>query len=387
MSVQFHPLADIFPLLDGAELENLAKDISQHGLQEPVALYDGKILDGRNRYRACILVGVEPRFETYEGDNPRAYVISLNLKRRHLNELQRAMIAARLANMPTHRPTDKSANLQTSQSSAAELLNVSPRLVASAAVVIEHAEPEIIKAVDNGFLAVSAAAAASAVEPEIQREAAELAVKGEAKPARTAIKKAMRAKREEALAAKQRALPDRRYGVILADPEWEFECYSEKGKTATSADNHYPCSSTEVIMRRNVPDIAADDCVLFLWSTVPKHIDALRVMEAWGFEYKSHVIWNKDRTGTGYWFVNKHELLLVGTKGKIVPPCQGTLWPSVIDAPRGKHSEKPEVFLEMIESYYRSLPKIELNRRGPSRTGWDCWGLEAEDGAKSETAA
>jgi hypothetical protein len=101
-------------------------------------------------------------------------------------------------------------------------------------------------------------------------------------------------------------------------------------------------------------------------------------MAAWGFAYKSHEIWNKDRIGTGYWFRNKHELILVGTRGNIPAPAMGEQWPSVTDAPVGRHSAKPEIFLEMIEAYFPNLPKIELNRRGPARKGWDAWGNESE---------
>jgi N6-adenosine-specific RNA methylase IME4 len=100
-------------------------------------------------------------------------------------------------------------------------------------------------------------------------------------------------------------------------------------------------------------------------------------MDAWGFDYRSHQIWNKDRIGTGYWFRNKHELLLVGVRGDIPAPAPGENDTSVIDARRGEHSAKPEVFLEMIERLYPNLPKIELNRRGPARAGWDAWGNEA----------
>jgi hypothetical protein len=101
IKLEFHPLADIFPLLGEDELEDLAKDIKANGLQEPIVLYEGKILDGRNRYRGCELVGVEPRFETYEGDNPRAYVISLNVMRRHLDQAtKRALIADELRERP-----------------------------------------------------------------------------------------------------------------------------------------------------------------------------------------------------------------------------------------------------------------------------------------------
>lgn len=193
---------------------------------------------------------------------------------------------------------------------------------------------------------------------------------------KTEDKQRRRAEREADLAAQQTALPDKRYGVILADPEWRFEVYSRETGMDRAADNHYPTSETEIIASRPVATIAADDCALFLWATAPMMPQALAVMAAWGFEYKSQAIWRKDRQGTGYWFRNEHELLLVGTRGKIPAPAMGTQFGSVFEAPVGEHSVKPDVAYAMIESYFPNLPKIELNaRRG--RPGWDVWGNEA----------
>jgi len=191
-------------------------------------------------------------------------------------------------------------------------------------------------------------------------------------------KKERRDQRERELATVQTALPDKRYGVIYADPEWRFEVYNRDTGMDRAADNHYPTSTTDEICKRPVADIAADDCCLFLWATVPMLPDALRVMEAWSFAYKSHCIWAKDRLGTGYWFRNKHEILLVGTRGDIPAPSMGTQFESVIEAPVGRHSEKPERFYELIEAYFPTLPKIELNARR-ARAGWDCWGKEAPE--------
>ena len=193
-----------------------------------------------------------------------------------------------------------------------------------------------------------------------------------------ADKAAARAAREVDLATKVRALPERCYGVILADPEWRFEPYSRETGMDRSADNHYPTSPTEAIAARDVRRIAADHCALFLWATVPMLPQALDVMTAWGFAYKSHWVWIKDRLGTGYWNRNAHELLLLGTRGQVPAPVPGGQWPSWLHAPPTSHSAKPERFLEMIEAYFPSLPKIELNRRGPARPGWDAWGNEAE---------
>jgi hypothetical protein len=98
--LKFHPLADIFPLLDGAELGELVADIKANGQNEPIILFDGMILDGRNQYRACQAVGIQAAFLPYHGKDPLGYVISANLRRRQLSETQRAMVAAKLATLP-----------------------------------------------------------------------------------------------------------------------------------------------------------------------------------------------------------------------------------------------------------------------------------------------
>jgi N6-adenosine-specific RNA methylase IME4 len=192
-----------------------------------------------------------------------------------------------------------------------------------------------------------------------------------------ATKTERRDERERTLAGKILALPDRRYGVIVADPEWRWEPWSRRTGLDRSADNHYPTSCLEVIKSRTVESIAARDCALFLWATVAMNPHALVVMGAWGFDYVSGYAWGKDKIGTGFWTRENHELLLIGTRGHVPCPAPGTQWNSLIMAPRGRHSEKPECFLEMIEQYFPNVPKIELNRRGPPRPGWDAWGNEA----------
>lgn len=220
-------------------------------------------------------------------------------------------------------------------------------------------------------------------EPDFERKLAETYREVERSLAATreerqAEKKERRAAREAELGAKQRALPGGKYGVIYADPEWKFEVWSRETGLDRAADNHYPTSDLETIMARDVASIAAPDCVLFLWATAPMLPQGLAVMAAWGFAYKSHCVWNKDRIGNGYWFRNKHELLLLGVRGDVPAPAMGLQFPSAIEAPLAEHSAKPDVFAEMIEIYFPTLPKIELNRRGPPRKGWDAWGNEAE---------
>jgi len=150
--MEFHEIANTLPLMEGPEFDELCRDISANGLIEPIWTYQGKILDGRNRYRACMKVGIAPQYREYVGDNPLNFVISLNLKRRHLNESQRAVIAAKLANMRQGERTDlkPSANLQkVSQETAANLLNVSPRLIATVKA-IEREAPELVEKIERG---------------------------------------------------------------------------------------------------------------------------------------------------------------------------------------------------------------------------------------------
>jgi 16S rRNA G966 N2-methylase RsmD len=152
--MEFHEIASVFPLMEGPEFDELCHDISANGLIEPIWTYHGKILDGRNRYRACMKVGIAPQYREYMGDNPLSFVISLNLKRRHLNESQRAVIAAKLANMNWggDRKSEKNKvpiDTLISLEQAAELLNVGRATVARVKAV-EREAPELVEKIERG---------------------------------------------------------------------------------------------------------------------------------------------------------------------------------------------------------------------------------------------
>ena len=335
-----HELANPIPPMGGEEFAQLVADIKVNGLRLPIVLMGNKILDGRNRYRACKEAGVAVRTEQYDGTEPLEFVLSANLHRRHLNESQRAMIAARLANMPAHRSLrDKSANLQTSQPDAAAKLHVSPRSVADAKKVRDTGSAVLVKRVESGEVAVSVAAKIAKMPAADQAKIDTLA-----EPAlRGAVKKAERAKRESDLGDATRAASEsigrKLYPVIYADPPWRFEPYSRDTGMDRAADNHYPTMAGDNLAALELP--AADDCVLFLWATVPMEREAHRTMEAWGFTYKSQFIWVKDHAGTGYWNRNQHEILLIGTRGNAPAPAPGEQYPSTIEAPVTTHSTKP----------------------------------------------
>jgi N6-adenosine-specific RNA methylase IME4 len=188
---------------------------------------------------------------------------------------------------------------------------------------------------------------------------------------KTEAKKDRRAEREQSLAIKQRALPDEKYGVIYLDPPWRYE--------DRSADNHYPTMTLEELSELKVENLAADDCVMFMWATAPFLRAAILLMHEYGFTYKSHLVWTKDKIGTGYWFRSKHEVLLVGTRGDVPAPAPGDQWESVLQSPVREHSAKPEDVMDMIEAYFPTMPKVELFAyHGKRRAGWDYWGLHAD---------
>ena len=168
---EFHEVANIFPLMQGDEFDALKADIAANGLREPVWLHsDGRIIDGRNRYRACRDLGVEPMYRTWDGGGSLvSFVVSLNLHRRHLTESQRAMIAAKLATMGEGRPEKTGSIDLVSQSQAATLLNVSVPSVKRARVVYTNGEPDLVDAVERGDVAVSAAAEVATLPVEWQR--------------------------------------------------------------------------------------------------------------------------------------------------------------------------------------------------------------------------
>jgi N6-adenosine-specific RNA methylase IME4/ParB-like chromosome segregation protein Spo0J len=378
---QFHPYADLFPLLEGEEFEALVADIKASGLRQPIVEYEGLILDGRNRYRACSVAGVECPAVNFDGDDPLAFVISQNVRRRHLNDRQRMMIAAKLATMPAHRPASKSANSQTlTQPTAAQMFKVSERGVQQAKVVRERGTPELVKRVESGDIAMSIAEQLACLPPEEQRriaDADEATLRGAAKRHRRARREAELA---EAVSVASAALGAKLYGIIYADPPWRFEPYSRKTGMDRAADNHYPTMTLDQLAAIELP--AAPDCVLFLWATGPMSEQAHELMRRWGFEYRSQCLWVKDRIGTGYWFRSKHELLLVGTRGSVPAPAPGEQYPSVIEAPVGEHSAKPEAFAEIIEEMFPNAALLEMFARAP-RLGWDAWGNEATADATS----
>lgn len=411
MTLGYHSLANLFPLIEGEEFEELVANIRQNGVREPIHLFEGLILDGRNRQRAADAADMPVRYEVFEGSFAAAleFVISKNLHRRHLTDQQRISVAAKFCNLMPGRPSGETPPIGgITTHDAAKAFNVKQRSIERAKQVYRKATPEIAAAMDRGKLPVDTAARAAKLAPNVQAEIALEAETGKLNVLRTVLKRAARTEREQELGKKQRELPDAKFGVILADPEWRYDVWSRDTGLDRSADNHYPTSDERLIAMREVQKISAKDCVLFLWVTDLAR--GIRVMESWGFTYSSYFVWVKDiieadddafsrsvsppgrvfvevgPPGTGFWNRDRDELLLIGTRGKPPAPAPGTQGESVIfarrpkreDAARGRHSAKPVEIYEWIEKHFPSLPKIELNARN-GRPGWTPWGNEAPE--------
>jgi ParB-like chromosome segregation protein Spo0J len=167
MEYEFHPAADLFPMMSDEEIDALGDDMLEHAQREAIILFRGQILDGRNRYRACIARGIEPKFREERPADPYAFVASANLHRRHLDAGQRAMIAESLAMLRDgQHKAGASGDAAATQTDAAKLLEVSRPSVQRARYVREHGVPDLVDAVERGDVKIRPAAEfASAVPP------------------------------------------------------------------------------------------------------------------------------------------------------------------------------------------------------------------------------
>jgi len=172
-------------------------------------------------------------------------------------------------------------------------------------------------------------------------------------------------------------LPEGVFDVIYADPPWKYNNDNLEG----SAEKHYITMSIEELIslrskRVSIKDCFANNSVMFMWTTNPMLEDAIVLMNAWGFNYKTNFVWTKDRPcygRLGFYNYGSHELLLLGTMGSFVPK-DVTLPNSRIDEPKTKHSKKPDRVYEIIETLYPNGKYLELFHRGLKRDNWESWG-------------
>jgi len=179
--------------------------------------------------------------------------------------------------------------------------------------------------------------------------------------------------------------PDKRYKIIYADPPWSYDDKMNAGKRG--ADFKYPTLALDDIMSMPVAGMAEQNCTLFMWITFPFMDQAIRVMNAWGFKYKTAAfVWVKTYPkkgsicmGCGSWTRANAELCLLGVRGK--PKRIGKGVSQIIMSPRREHSRKPDEARERIVTLMGDLSRIELFAR-QAVPGWDGWGLEYPEGGE-----
>jgi N6-adenosine-specific RNA methylase IME4 len=374
--MEFHEIANIFPMLGDSELQSLADDIKANGLQQPITLYQGKILDGRNRYLACAKAGAQATFTHYQDKNPIQWVVSQNLHRRHLTESQRATAAAKIETLKRGRPgKDANLHVNVSRKQAAQMLNVSERLVASAAKIHDEGTPELIHAVETGTVKVSPAADIATLPKD---EQSEVVAKGEKEILKKAaeIREKKRVEQRIINQAKAKAATpkiDGEYDVIVVDPPWPMKRIERDCTPNQVAELEYPTMELPQIRDMEIP--AAADCHLWLWTTHKFLPDALRILDDWGFHYINLFTWFKTGGFQPFGLPQYNsEFAIYGRKGS--PTFRDTKnFFTCFRGSRGAHSEKPTEFYETIRRVTDGRRLDMFGRR--TIPGFDSWGNEA----------
>jgi N6-adenosine-specific RNA methylase IME4 len=334
------------------EYQALVADVRERGILSPLDITEGGVvLDGRHRLQAATELGLgEVPVRLVAPADELDYMLSMAIERRHLSAGQKALLALerdeyrRARAEAEGRKTEGSNELRATLPEAerpreivARLAGTSARTVQDA-ITVRDADPELAEQVRSGRLSVASAAR------QVRRERM---LAGLATP----------------------PLPTGPFAVVYADPPWQ----SRSPSSDRAAENHYPTMAVEELKALPVP--AADDAVCFLWAVNPLLPAALEVLAAWGFSYRSNLVWVKDKLGLGSYVRGQHELLLLGTRGEMPAPAEPDRPPSVIVADRQAHSVKPAAVPELIERMYPGLSRVELFAR-EEREGWVGWGNE-----------
>ena len=362
---EYHPVADIFPLMDGDEYDALKADIAANGLLEAIWLdAEGSVIDGRNRHRACLDLDIAPRFRTWDGNGSRvSFIISLNLHRRHLTSSQRAIVGLDM--------------LPFLEAEARERMAQGGGDKTAGSQIFDYPMENRGRASDHAAQAAGTNRQYISDAKRIQKEAPELLDK-----IRSGEMKITEAKRELVKRNRPEAppLPPDVFPVIYADPPWSYGNSGIIGDTDNygHVGRHYPSMTIGELCDLPIKNMVADNAVLFMWVTSPLLAECWPVIKAWGFKYKTSFIWDKVKHNFGHYNSVRHELLLVCTRGSFTPQVN-KLFDSVQSVERSdKHSEKPQEFRDIIDTIYPHGPRIELFARAGT-DGWATWGNEDDN--------
>jgi N6-adenosine-specific RNA methylase IME4 len=384
-----HPIADIFPLITGEEFVALKQDIRENGLREAIWLYEGMILDGRNRFRACQEVGVEPAFRAYEGDSPATFAVSLNLHRRHLDKSQAATVGVELlphlereakarqraaggdrgnqytgGKVAVGQKIDQAAPESTAPETprradraldlAAKLTGTNRQYVADAKKLKEQ-NPEVFEQVKAGEKTIVQA------RRELKEERRE---------------RQRQENREKIVAAGSTAVLETlqvQFPTILIDPPWDWGDEGDQDQLGRARPD-YSTMSFEQLLELNVADLSMPDAHLYLWITNRSLPKGFALLERWGFRYVTCLTWVKPHFGMGNYFRGQTEQVLFGVRGSLMLKRRDV--GTAFHAPRGPngHSSKPLEFYDLVESCSPG-PYLEMFSRS-ARQDWTTWGQQ-----------
>lgn len=377
-------LLAIVPEPSEEDFRALKKSMEEHGQLEPIIVWkdahSGKpyIIDGHSRYKICKQLGFEPKLERKNFESwfdAIRYAINVNSNRRHLTPMQRVQIAFRqieiekqialkrqkstlpkkgqkgFQKMPNGIHTGNTCDI------VSEKTGIPSRTVARYKKILDEGSADLIRKV------ISGKKTAAGAERTIKLEKSQ---------------------------TKDIPLPEGKYKVILCDAPYKYD-YEGEGAP------DYPTLSEEEIINlkdmegRPVLDLFADDSVIFFWSPMPKLEEALRILQTWGFSYKTSIVWSKEKggisqQGPGYYAIATCEQVLVATRGKPGVPLPNNRPLGILRAPRAKHSQKPEILRHWIEKMYPNEKYLELFAR-QTVSGWIPWGnqLDFPDVKASDT--
>lgn len=362
-----HPATAIFPMMSEADLQELADDIRANGLQVPVVVHQGLILDGRNRWRACEIAGVTPRtIERTDGGSPLAYVISLNLKRRHLTPSERAAAAVNALpmyeaeareRMLAGKAPDPTQKIEQGEASAqvAKLFGVNRQYIFEAKKMKEQS-PEVFDAVSRG---------------EVTLTEARRSVKEQGREDMRQHNQSLVENAPPALLLHQNG---QRYQTIVLDPPWDWGDEGDVDQLGRARPT-YATMPLEEIAALPIGALAADNAHIYLWITNRSLPKGFGLLDGWGFRYITALTWVKaGNFGMGNYFRGSTEHVLFGIRGSL-PLLRQDVGTHFL-APRGsKHSEKPDAFYELAESCSPG-PWLEMFGR-KERPGWTVWGAES----------
>ncbi len=386
--IRVHPAADALPMIEGPEFEALVEDIRINGQRHRCVLdCTGEwLVDGRNRKRACDLLGMAPAYERLpEGANIAAYVISTNLKRRHLNESQRAMIASAIANLSQgqKKKTRPEGGFEegVTQAEAAVGAGVGERTVQRANAVRDKGVPELVDAVVKGKVDLKGAEQVSKLSPKQQRDLIKERIdtsKGPVRAGKLAALSRQETKREivrNINTGKVAPMPAGLFGVIYADYPWFYDNSDQHEGSRGHMD--YPGMKMPEILAhaREAGTRMGKDCVLALWVTnlYIEHIGD--VVRAYGATHHTMWTWPKPKAGVGSWARGQTEHLVIASIGNPTHTLNevSTLLPAYGVREPGR---KPDEVAALLRKHCAG-PFLELFAREP-REGFTCWGAEVQ---------